>query len=447
MASNPSPFHPNETPQDLSHAGLSDRAIKTLGSSPRFMEFLRLTKYNKYHAQTNPEGIVAFGLAENKVAIEILQPQLEEIAKCPEDKHIYSYGDTCGEKSFRNSLKRFLEHNFHPLEELDVNQLIVTNGVTVLLENLAFAIASPGEYIMVPKPYYYRLSLDFFERPGVLILPVDQPVPSETEDNRYRLDVAALEAAYLQAVKEGKVVRAIHIINPSNPTGDVYTAQELKDLLHFANSHQLHIIANELYGLSIYDPHVNFTSILTLPHPDPERVHFLWGFSKDFGLSGIRISTMYTRNPGLLSFSQQTGIYIRPTGMAQNRLKQLIDNQDYIDNQAMPKLREKMRARHLNIKQEIEGCGGRVHPSPATVFRWLDLTSFLTSPDFKSEQELFVRLYSAGVHLMTGESLGHSVPGWFRMVAALEDDVHAEGMKRLVSELNVIRQEKQQGQQ
>ncbi|KAK3801941.1 hypothetical protein RRG08_063897 [Elysia crispata] len=348
--------------------------------------------------------------------------------------------------SFRLSLKNFLERNFHPLLEFDVNQLIVTNGVTVLLENLAFALASPGEYIMIPKPYYFRLDQDFFERPGVLTLPVDQPLPSETADNRYRLDVPALETAFLQAAREGKVVRAIHITNPSNPTGDVYTAQELKDLLGFAHRHQLHIIANELYGMSIYDQQVKFTSILTLPHPDPDRVHFLWGFSKDLGLSGVRVSIMYTRNSDLLKYSKLTGYYIRPTGMAQNRLRQLMDDQDFLDNQALPRVREKMRGRYQSVKQEIEGCGGRVHPSPATVFRWLDLTSFLSSPDFQAEQELFVRLYSAGVHLMTGESLGHSVPGWFRMVAALEDDVHAEGMKRLVSELNTIRRERQEQQ-
>ncbi|RUS91069.1 hypothetical protein EGW08_001197 [Elysia chlorotica] len=442
--SKPSTPHPDGATQDPSYDGLSDRALKAFSVSPAFNDYLSRTKHNKYHPETNPQGVVAFGLAENKVAVDVLQPKLEAIAARKEDPKIYSYGDTVGETGFRHSLKRFLEHNFHPLQELDINQLIVTNGVTVLLENLAFALASPGEYIMIPKPYYYRLILDFVERPGVNILPVEQPLPSDTKDNRYALDVPALEAAYLQAVREGKVVRAIHITNPSNPTGDIYTAQELRDLLDFAHRYNLHVIANELYGLSTYDPQVDFTSILSLPQPDPGRVHFLWGFSKDFGLSGIRISAMYTRHPGLLRFSRQTGIYIRPTEMGQNRLKHLIDDTDYIDTQALPEVRRRMWARHQSVKQQIEACGGRVHPSPATIFRWLDLSSFLTTPDLEGERDLFDRLYKAGVHLMSGESLGHSLPGWFRMVAALEDFAHTEGMNRLVSVLNEIRRERQQ---
>ncbi|GFS01209.1 1-aminocyclopropane-1-carboxylate synthase-like protein 1, partial [Elysia marginata] len=237
-------------------------------------------------------------------------------------------------------------------------------------------------------------------------------------------------------------VKALHLF---------YTVKRYQLMSHLtflsAHRHQLHVIANELYGLSMYDPDVNFTSILSLPHPDPERVHFLWGFSKDFGLSGIRVSTMYTRHPGLIEYFQQTGIYIRPTEMAQNRLQHLIDDRDYMDKQALPEIKRRMWTRHQSIKAQIEGCGGRVHPSPATVFRWLDLSSFLTSPDPQGEQELFDRLYAAGVHLMTGDSLGHPVSGWFRMVAGLEDDVHSEGMNRLVNELNAIRREQQQQQQ
>ncbi|GFO28456.1 1-aminocyclopropane-1-carboxylate synthase-like 1, partial [Plakobranchus ocellatus] len=392
-------------------------------------------------------GIIPFGLAENKIGIDVLFPQLEAIASRPDERHFYNYSKMTGEDSFRLSLKKFLEHEFHPLHELDVNTLFVTNGVTAILENLAFALAQPGEYFMVVRPYYYRLYLDFFERAGVKILPVDQPLPSETADNRYALDVSALERAMKQASSEGKVVRAINITNPSNPTGDVYTAEELKELLDFAHRYKLHVIANELYGLSMFDPKVNFTSVLSLPMPDPERVHFLWGFSKDFGLSGLRISTIYTRSPGVARFCRQTGIYLRPTGIGQSRVQPIIDDLENIDSRIFPELRRKIAARRQSVKEAIEECGGRVHPSPATIFRWIDLSSFLLSPDWEGEHQLFLRIFSAGVHLVEGSSLGHSVPGWFRMITALEDEVHAEGMKRLVAVLKSIRLEKEEHQQ
>ena len=44
--------------------------------------------------------------------------------------------------------------------------------------------------------------------------------------------------------------------------------------------YKLHVIANELYGLSVFDEKVKFTSILSLPHPDPTRVHYMWATSK-----------------------------------------------------------------------------------------------------------------------------------------------------------------------
>lgn len=44
--------------------------------------------------------------------------------------------------------------------------------------------------------------------------------------------------------------------------------------------YQLHVIVDEIYALSVFDPDVTFTSVLSLYHPDPEKVHFIWGFSK-----------------------------------------------------------------------------------------------------------------------------------------------------------------------
>ncbi|KAK3083172.1 hypothetical protein FSP39_015704 [Pinctada imbricata] len=82
------------------------------------------------------------------------------------------------------------------------------------------------------------------------------------------------------SISQGKIVRGVVISNPDNPTGRVYTKAEIMDVLEMCAKHQLHVVMDEIYALSVFGD-VVFESVLSFPDiPDPKRTHFLWSVSK-----------------------------------------------------------------------------------------------------------------------------------------------------------------------
>ena len=89
--------------------------------------------------------------------------------------------------------------------------------------------------------------------------------------HRCTLAVPALEVPYENDINNnGKSVLAIHLTNPKISVSDMYTAQKLMEPLGFPRSYHIHLT-------SMCDSETTFTNILTLPHLDLERVHFLRG--------------------------------------------------------------------------------------------------------------------------------------------------------------------------
>jgi aspartate/methionine/tyrosine aminotransferase len=113
-----------------------------------------------------------------------------------------------------------------------------------------------------------------------------------------------LVASYERALQMAKCpVRALLLCNPHNPRGQLYSATELRALINFCHTHRLHLVSDEIYGVSTFGPPSmtsptsrmypsatdTFTPVMSLHQPDPSRVHTLHGISKDFGSSGLRL--------------------------------------------------------------------------------------------------------------------------------------------------------------
>ena len=99
---------------------------------------------------------------------------------------------------------------------------------------------------------------------------------------------------------QGKRVRGLVLVNPSNPLCSVLPGSELRLLLEWAASESLWVLADELYALSLLEEPSSFVSVLSLPLPDPQRTVWFWSLSKDFGFPGIRTTFAVTRNTHLL---------------------------------------------------------------------------------------------------------------------------------------------------
>jgi 1-aminocyclopropane-1-carboxylate synthase len=139
--------------------------------------------------------------------------------------------------------------------------------------------------------------IDVSARTGIQLVGVDvsayDPASPET--------LRAFESTVQELKSEGRAPRILILCNPHNPLGFCYPRATLLAYLRFAQKHDMHILSDEIYALSVFEnPAVKqptpFISVLAIDAQkeaecDPARVHVLYGMSKDFGANGLRGGT------------------------------------------------------------------------------------------------------------------------------------------------------------
>ncbi len=156
------------------------------------------------------------------------------------------------------------------------NQVVVSSGAKHLVYLVLRAIVNPGDEVILPTPAwvsYYELIRMVGGTPVMV---------SATEDEDFKLSPQKLEGAITSKTK------AIILNNPSNPTGMVYDAAQLKALADVCVKHDLYIISDEIYCNLIYDEKP-FTSVASLSQEVKEHTILINGVSKSYAMTGWRI--------------------------------------------------------------------------------------------------------------------------------------------------------------
>jgi len=421
---------------------LSARAQETIAKPAVSFKYNKSVMDDLYCPRDNPQGYVDLGLAENKLCEDVMTNKLKTIPSDTDLIPMRYYADFAGMKSFRESIKVFIQREFKSIHTLHADQFVTQAGVTSLLDAIAFAVAGPGDYIMSPAPYYYRVKDDFIQRAGVKILEV--PLYNKSADNAarpYSIQVADVETEYLKAVAEGKVVKGFVLINPNNPLGTVCTRQEIADILDFCAKYKLHFIADEIYALSVFDDDVTFTSVLSLPHPDPNRTHFIWGCSKDLGLSGYRCGVLWSANKKLIDYLTAIGIYQMSPALVQRRLQYIVDDVDWMHKEYIPTLKSRLKEHFCLARDELEKCGVYVTPAVASIFVWFDCSKFLTERSHEEEMRVFELFMSEKVFVLPGQLCYSREPGCFRMIFSTDKTTLMEGLRRVTAVLKKLKKQ------
>lgn len=134
------------------------------------------------------------------------------------------------------------------------------------------------------------------------------------------------ERALAESEARGVKIRAIMICNPHNPMGFCYKKSVLLEYLRFAQRHNIHLISDEIYALSVYDTEqadaVRFTSVLSLdPMLEagccPSRVHVIYGASKDWSANGLRLGALISQsNPALHTAMESSCLLMKVSSVA-----------------------------------------------------------------------------------------------------------------------------------
>ena len=170
--------------------------------------------------------------------------------------------------------------------QVDASNIVITTGISEAIMFLMAAVVNPGDEVLTPGPCYspYMAFTKFFD--GV-------PVPYRTiEDKGWAPDLADIEA------KITKRTRLLLMINPCNPTGSVYSKDQILKILELAAANNIPVAADEIYDRIIYD--AKFSSVASLAKDVP--LIGLNGFSKAYIMTGWRLGYLYLQDPnGALS--------------------------------------------------------------------------------------------------------------------------------------------------
>ena len=199
-----------------------------------------------------------------------------------------SYSESTGHLYCRKIVKEFIEkRDGYPS---DVNNIILSNGASEIIK-LTLLTATFGEGkdttgVMIPIPQYPLYSATISEIGAVK---VDYYLD---EDNKWSLSIEELEKSYKKSF-ETCTPRVLCVINPGNPTGQVLNRKNIDEIIEFAATHKLVLMADEVYQDNVYDPESEFCSfkkaLMESEHKDSLELVSFHSMSKGFmGECGIR---------------------------------------------------------------------------------------------------------------------------------------------------------------
>lgn len=212
---------------------------------------------------------------------DIKTPEVAIEAVKNADIKVLEYSHSAGFESYRNKLAQSYQKVGLPVEPQDI---IITTGGS---EALMFAMGSTmdsGDEIIIPEPFYANYN-GFSIASGIKVV----PVMSGIETGFALPPIEDFEKLITPKTK------AILICNPGNPTGYLYSKEEIEKLAEIVKKHDLFLIADEVYREFIYDKGVEHHSVLNVKGIEQNAI-MIDSVSKRYSMCGARIGCIVSKN-------------------------------------------------------------------------------------------------------------------------------------------------------
>jgi aminotransferase len=171
------------------------------------------------------------------------------------------------------------ENKFYDFEE----EVIVTAGSIEAITATMLAILKPGDEVLIPDPTYTSYQSAIKVAGGVpVFVPLD-------EQNHWAFDIAELEKRITPKTK------ALLFCNPNNPTGTIFTRNQLHAVAQLAIKHDFYILSDEVYKDFIFDSSEEFYSLAQM-RGIRDRLIYIFSFSKAYAMTGWRIAYLATHH-------------------------------------------------------------------------------------------------------------------------------------------------------
>jgi aspartate/methionine/tyrosine aminotransferase len=406
---------------------VSRRAVLLAADSPAIADAHFRAQADPYHPERNPGGYLNLGTAENRLMWDQLAPRLT--AARPVRAEDTCYGPLHGTESLRTAIAALLGRSWRSW--VDPEDLVVLSGATGALDVIASVLCDPGDGIVVPAPYYSALDVDLVGRSGARLIPVPQEPAAG-----FRLDPAVIDRALCDAARDGVRVRAVAVTSPDNPAGHVYPARTLRELSEVAAGHDVDLIVDEIYAHSVFGQG-SFVGVRdpAVAGRHAERTHVVWGFAKDFALSGLKAGVLHTVHPQVRAAARALAYFAPVSTDTQALLRELLAGQGWVER-FLAEHRARLRASYQRAAALLAEADIPFVPAGAGFSVWADLSRWLPAAGVEGEERLWREIgETTRVNILPGAVFGCAVPGWFRICHTTDPAVVRTGLTRLGAHL------------
>ncbi|PRS41653.1 aromatic amino acid aminotransferase [Bacillus sp. NMCC4] len=351
------------------------------------------------------EGVISLGVGEPDF---VTAWNVREASIMSLEQGLTSYTANAGLLSLRKELSHYLYKRFH-IDYSPEEELIITVGGSQALDLAFRAILNSGDEVIIPEPCFVAYGALTTLAGGV---PVYLSTSAEKD---FKADSADLRTKLTPKTK------AILLCSPSNPTGSVYSKEELEDIAQFAKEHDLLIITDEIYAELTYDE--AFTSVAAIQDMK-ERTILISGFSKGFAMTGWRLG--YVAAPPVLRDAMlkihQYSMMCAPA-MAQYAAEEALKN----GLEDVEKMKKSYRRRRNLFVGSLNELGLTCHQPNGAFYAFPSIkTTGMTSERFAEEL-----LLSEKVAVVPGNVFGPSGEGHIRCSYASSLDHLQESLSRI----------------
>ncbi len=349
---------------------------------------------------------------------------IKEAAKRAVDENFTFYTPVPGYMSLRKAvaekLKRENGLDFTP------EQIVVSGGAKQALCNVILSTINPGDEVIIPTPAWVSYVEMVKLAEGVNVL-----VPADITQN-FKITPAQLEAAITDKT------RMVLICSPSNPTGSVYTKEELQGLVDvIAKYPNILVLADEIYE------HINFTGSFTSLGSFKEiadRVVIINGVSKAYAMTGWRIGYCAAPLAIAKACTKLQGQYTSGSSSIAQKAAEAAytGSQDCVAQ--MCAAFKRRRDLVVSLAREIPGV--KVNEPQGAFYLFPEVSSFLGKKYgdkvISTSGELAMFLLEVG-HVATVDGAAFCLPGYIRLSYATSDDNIREAMRRIKETLALLK--------
>ncbi len=292
-------------------------------------------------------GVKVFHLNIGQPDIETPEVALNAIRNY--DEKVVAYSPSNGILSYRKKLAQYYRnHNI----EVSPEEMIVTAGASEAILFAMQTIMDEGDEIIIPEPYYANYK-GFAVNAGVNVV----PIPSSIESGFALPSIAEFEDAITPKTK------AIMVCNPNNPTGYLYSREELETLKKIALKYDLYLIADEVYREFVYDGKQHF-SLMNLDGLEDNTI-LIDSVSKRYSACGFRIGVLISKNKTFMATAMKFAqARLSPPSFGQVAAEAALDTpEEYFEN-----VLQEYLARRDVVVEKINAIPGAFCPSPSGAF-------------------------------------------------------------------------------